>query len=304
MYNKSMIECAVATYLQTSTLSQNTKTLYRRYLLEFLWWAIDQGESVPDANAATVARWFAKHPEWSASTRHSATAALREFYKFQFGANHAMTLVKVRRVVAPPQRTLTEEEVATLLGVCDTTTEKGIRDLAIITMMVDTGLRASEVCDIELRRVDLRKNSLQVICKGGEWGVANFFDYTASCLLRWLAVRPLVADPDNLYFFVSIGGKAPGGKMTRYGIRSILQSLSVKANLDPVSPHAMRRTFATLATENGSPTRLVQAAGRWKSIRMVEHYTRKVHPEKIRPYSPINHIMGVKSPEDPADSNP
>jgi hypothetical protein len=60
-------------------------------------------------------------------------------------------------------------------------------------------------------------------------------------------------------------------------------------------------TFATLSTENGAPTRLVQLAGRWKDIRMVETYTRTLQPEKIKPFSVMNNIMGVDRPQPEAE---
>ena len=143
----------------------------------------------------------------------------------------------------------------------------------------------------------MKNRRLTVKIKGGSFGEAVFFEYTSHCLINWLSVRPMLADPENLFVFCAIKGKTPGQQMTRYGVRMLLNVLSKKADIELVSPHAMRRTFATLATEHGAPTRLVQVAGRWKSIRMVETYTQRVKPEKIAPFSPVNHVMGIKTEE-------
>lgn len=111
--------------------------------------------------------------------------------------------------------------------------------------------------------------------------------------MRWLAIRPFIAEPACDHLIVSIGGKEPGKKMTRWGLRSTLERICKRAGVQGVSPHVMRRTFATLATENGAPSRLLQVAGRWKDIRMVETYTRTLQAEKIRPFSVVDRLMGL-----------
>jgi site-specific recombinase XerD len=297
-YTKRMIEMAIHAYLKTSMLSDRTRELYRHYLLMFVDWMFKNKLDPEGVDLLNITDWFNEHPTWSASTKHTAAATIREFYRYQFGEQHPLTKVKVKRIDPGPQRTLTEEELAAVLGQIDTSSEQGIRNMAMITLMVDTGLRASEVCNIEMRRLDVKNKRLTVKIKGGNFGEAVFFEYTAHCLINWLSIRPMLADPENPFVFCAIRGKTPGHQMTRYGVRMLLNALSRKADIELVSPHAMRRTFATLATEHGAPTRLVQVAGRWKSIRMVETYTQRVKPEKIAPFSPVNHIMGLKTGEE------
>ena len=59
----------------------------------------------------------------------------------------------------------------------------------------------------------------------------------------------------------------------------------------PFFSPCLRRTFATLATENGAPTRVVQVAGGWKSLRMVERYTQALKQDAIKPFSPVDRLM-------------
>lgn len=293
----TMIDIEIYRFLKTANLGELTGKTYRTYIERFYWYCQDNKIDPDKADAIHVHEWFKTKPHWSNSTQVYASASLRAFYSWKYGKAHPMMELKIKKRKPPPQRTLTGEEVLQVMASLDNSTYTGIRNLALITLMVDTGLRASEVCNVLLSKMDLKSCKLQVLIKGGEWGEAAYFDYTQDCIHRWLAIRPFVADPTCEYLICSIGGKVPGKKMTRYGLRSTLERICKRAGVHGVSPHVMRRTFATLATENGAPSRLLQVAGRWKDIRMVETYTRTLQAEKIRPYSVVNRLMGLTTKE-------
>ncbi len=296
MYDRDMIEADVHKFLKSMPIAISTSYHYRHYICSFLWWCVDSNIDAMAADPATVRDWFDSH-QWSSSTMHFAAAALRLFYRWKYGETHPLCRVRVKRVDPGPQRTLTEAEVAILLSSIDTTKEKGVRDLALVTLMIDTGLRAAEMCNIQMRKLNLREKKLSVIIKGGRWGEAVYFDYTAACLNNWLAIRPHIADSECDKLFVSLGGRTWGQAMTRHGLRITIERLAENAGLEHMSPHALRRTFATLATEYGAPTRMVQVAGRWKDIRMVETYTKALDPRKLAAYSVVNRLMGVTERE-------
>jgi site-specific recombinase XerD len=200
----------------------------------------------------------------------------------------------MERKPSPPQRTLNRKKADQLLQLFDTSKPKGIRDLAIVTLALDTGLRADELVHIQLSYLDMDQGVLFVPIKGGQWAPAAFYEYTSSCLASWLAVRPKVAKAGVETLFVSIGGTTRGQPLTRDGLRAIFYEFSQDSDIGRISPHDMRRTFATLAVEAGAPTRAVQVAGRWQHIKMVEHYTRALEAKVLHRYSPVNRLMGVK----------
>ena len=210
-YNESMIESDVMRMLLSSDISIRTKENYEYYLRNwFNWFYGTKPDGDPqDVDAVDVNRWFQEHPKWTSSTRYTAAAALRKFYRYKWG-EHPICQIKVKRVDPGPQRTLDKNELLDLLASLDTTTLTGIRDLAILSLMTDTGLRSSEICNLELQRLDLKKQRLTVLVKGGGIAEKLFFDYTSSCLENWLAVRFKTADPDNRYVLCAIGGKNPG----------------------------------------------------------------------------------------------
>ena len=168
----------------------------------------------------------------------------------------------------------------------------------MLMLMIDTGLRASEVCSLTLSKLNMEERSFRVKIKGGGWGTGVFTETTKKWLEEWIRLREKIARPKVQNVFVSVKGIKPGTAITRDGLRSIFRKLGQRSDLGLISPHDMRRTFATLAIRNGAPTRLVQVAGRWRNIREVERYTRAIRAEDIAPYSPIGRIADQNVPED------
>jgi integrase/recombinase XerC len=295
LYDVSMIETDVMKMLVTVEMSKKTKDNYEHYLqLFFGWWFENHSGTDPKTASPTDAMtWLNTHPLWVSSTRYAAGAAIKKFYKWEYGDGHQMLVLKIKRVDPGPQRTLDQDELLDVLASIDTTTTVGIRDLAILSIMVDTGIRASEVCNLELDNLNFDKRKFIVTVKGGYKAEKNFFDYSAICLQNWLFVRNQCAVKGTKEVFVSVGEKKPGTKMTVSGLRYLSEKMSKLSGISKFSPHSLRRTFATLATENGAPSRVVQLAGGWKSIRMVERYTRALKPEAIKPYSPIDKLMKI-----------
>lgn len=280
-------------------LAPRTRELYGEHLGRFSQWCAAQDISAWEmVTAETVENYLEHRAGWSASTRWSALCAIRRFARWKFGDSSPLIKVTMERESSPPQRTLSQKKTNQLLGLFDTSTPKGIRDLAIVALALDTGLRENELVSIQLDYLEidpeLNQGALFVPVKGGEWEPAAFYEYTTSCLARWLGVRESVAKPGVNTLFVSIGGLTRGKPITKDGLRAIFRRFSINSEIGLISPHDLRRTFATLAVEAGAPTRAVQVAGRWKHIKMVELYTRALEAKVLHPYSPVNRIMGVE----------
>jgi integrase/recombinase XerD len=169
-----------------------------------------------------------------------------------------------------------------LLASFDRSTVKGCRDLALAAIFLDTGLRLAEVCHLRTADVDLSARTLQVVVKGGQWGVGVFSPQTAQYVSDWLAVRP--AGVETL--FVST---RTGRALTREGLQTTVKRWGQVIGIK-LSPHDFRRTFATLSTIFGAPSRVIQAAGRWSSLEMVEHYTAGIQADEIRAYLPMSKL--------------
>lgn len=174
-----------------------------------------------------------------------------------------------------PQRTLTLLEITKMLDVCNVAKPKGIRDVAIITLLLETGLRASELCNLTLDDVSMTGRKLNILSKGGDQEPGYFSFLCSEYLEGWLEIRSSLTKMgrSNHFFFVSIGGLTPSEKLTASGLRRILRILGERAGVEGVSPHAFRRSFATLRIKLGQSTRSVQLLGRWKDLKVFERYT-------------------------------
>ena len=269
----------VERFLASHPYSPATRDTYRRALSVLV--------DLPDLaelDAAGLVDWIGKHSAWGNSQQYVALCACRKFLGWVYGPTHPALTARIKRVKPRRQRTLTATRALDLLASFDPRTPKGARDLAIAALALDTGLRCSELCRLRLADTDLSSRTLQVIVKGGQWGVGIFSPETAQYLREWLAVRKALPGVDTV--FVSVWH---GTALTREGLQTIVKKWGVAIGLK-LSPHDLRRSFATLSTIFGAPSRIVQEAGRWANITMVEHYTQSLDPEAITPFLPVSRL--------------
>jgi len=232
---------------------------------------------------------FIKRENWGDSMQYVALNACKSFIKWSHGATHPALSTKVKRGKPKPQRALTEGQLIKLLALFDTYTTQGARDQCIMAIAADTGLRVSELASILLANVDLEHRTILAKIKGGQWNYGIYSPETAAILDRWLSYRK-PADGVNSLFISLKENKRYGKPFTKSGIQSLFKRCAKKLDFK-ISPHDMRRGFATISTRNGAPSRVVQEAGRWSSIEMVERYTRTIEAEAIQPYLPMHNTV-------------
>ena len=281
------------TFFASHRWSPVTQDTYKRLLLRLFQEVTTN--ALKDWSPADFRQWLESHDTWGESMKWLAYLATRHYLRWKFGASHPALLYKFRRYErGKPQRTLTAEDVARLLNVIDTNTLSGKRNLALVCLLLDTGLRASEVCRLSLQYLDVQQRTFQVLAKGGQWRIGVFSQATQEALQAWLQVRGEVAAEGIKNVFVAVGGLKPGRPLTRVGLRVILLKLGQKAGIK-VTTHDFRRTFATLSLRAGAPSRLVQVAGGWNSLEMVERYSRAIVPQDFQRYFPTEYVLKQKS---------
>jgi len=296
MVQKNLMIAEVRRFLEEANYAESTRKLYGYYLEDLAMYLAGEPTELLFRDCLDIprARAWMNARGWSAPARYLAACALRAFARWRWGEASPMLKLAVKRPKARVQRTLTLDQVRKLILSIDTGRRSGVRNLAVVTFMLDTGFRAAEVCHLKLARLDLCRRSAWAVIKGGDWGEGAFSSYTADCLEAWLAARAKIARPGVQAVFVACE-TGVGKPLTTGGLRSIFRKLGQKAGLGLLSPHDMRRTFCTLALEGGAPTRVVQEAGRWKSLEMVELYSKALRAHAIDPYSPVE--KAVKASE-------
>lgn len=249
------------------------------------------GREIKDLSKSDLLKYFAdwKRARISDVQIKMSMNALRSFYQFTVGEKAPIFEIRIPRPKKRLQRTLSKEQALALLETCDTGTPIGTRNVAMVALMLDSGLRVSEVCRLNINDLDLEHCRLSVIVKGGDEDCGVFSVETANFLSRWVSYRAAYAKVDNV--FVGFEGHRIGEPLTVYGMRTLFRRLGLAAGIPAFSPHDLRRTFATIASKLGAPTRLVQIAGRWHDITQVEQYTRALNQEDFAPYSPVSGVM-------------
>lgn len=263
-------------FLSSGGYSPSTKVKYFRVLTDLV------ALSDLDRLSAAGLLAFVERAGWGNSQRYVSLGACRKYLQWRYGSAHPALCARIKRTRPKRQRVLTVQRALDLLASFDRSTVKGLRDLAICALALDTGLRLAELCRLRVGDVDLRDRTLQVIVKGGQWGIGVFSDQTAAYISDWISVR----QGDASALFVSVKCWRP---LTNDGLQTIIKKWGIVAGFK-LSPHDLRRTFATLSTIFGAPSRVVQSAGRWSDIAMVEYYTASITAEEIRPYLPVQKL--------------
>ncbi|KKL48430.1 hypothetical protein LCGC14_2325590 [marine sediment metagenome] len=268
-------------------LAPTTQRGYARYLRDLAEWVGDS-----EVTTELLLEWLDLH-DWGLASRRGAIIALRSFFRWAVGEESPAARLHIPKNPESPRRALRPQQALDLLATSDTSNIKGKRNLAIIALMLDTGLRNSELCNALISNLSLQDCALQVLVKGGRWEWCVFTDYTQRALAEWMGVRDEVA-VENRHIFVSLGGNKKGTKLGETGLQYIIRTIAHQAGLGHVCPHELRHSFATLFLWAGGSTRGAQLGGRWKSVAMVERYTGRIELETIRPHLPMNYLMNLE----------
>lgn len=199
------------------------------------------------------------------STVSTVWRHLKGFYRWLETEGDIATnpMESVARPVVPPVEVpvLQPVEVKALLSACHGQDRLARRDLAIITIMLDTGLRLSETANLTISDVS-DCGTLRVFGKGRKWRTVALGDVAQRALARWIRIR---GDHDGPLW---LGTRGPLGPV---GMRKMIARRGRQAGLD-VHPHMLRHTFVDNWLRNGgSEVDLARLAG-WTTTRMAERY--------------------------------
>jgi integrase/recombinase XerD len=155
------------------------------------------------------------------------------------------------KVPVRPVNILSDDQIKVLLNTIDRFTHRGAKYYLIILLMLDTGIRISELVHIKIEDIDLQNSYIRVFGKGQKWRTVPVSTLTKRETDRYLRyVRPQVCYIDSPYLFT----KSDGSPISINGVQQFLRRLANRAGLNGVkaSPHIWRHSFATHAIANGA----------------------------------------------------
>jgi integrase/recombinase XerD len=210
-------------------------------------------------------------------------SALRGFFRFLvrehvLSEDPTQLLERPKFAKAIPQ-VLSFHEVERLLDAPDRSTDRGVRDAAMIQLLYASGLRVSELCRLKVDDLDLQTGLVRAKGKGGKRRLVPMGEVALESLGTYLEeVRPRHAAPADSSLFVS----PRGGPLTRQGFWKILKGYALGAGITvPLSPHKLRHSFATHLVRGGADLRAVQVMLGHARLATTEVYT-SVAAEHVR----------------------
>jgi integrase/recombinase XerC/integrase/recombinase XerD len=177
-----------------------------------------------------------------------------------------LRLPKAPRLLIEP---LNDVEVAAIFSAFDANTSAGARDICMITLMLDTGLRANEVITMQAKDVHLEEGYLKVMGKGQKERIVPFGSAAQKSLLKYLYhFRPDPMHGGIGNFFLTLDGSA----MTYNAFRLVMNRLAVRSGIERLHAHLLRHTFAVNYLVNGGDVFSLQQILGHTTLDMVRRY--------------------------------
>ena len=232
--------------------SANTISSYLRDIRQFAEWL---DVDVLEANQLNIGQYlqFMERDGRSAATISRTLASLKNFYAYLVSSGFCektpVTDIRVDRGEKKLPQILTGREIELLLAQPVCVDAKGYRDKAMLEVMYATGMRVSELIDLDLSDVNLEQGVIKCTTSKKTRIVPL---YPAALRALTIYIRDIresmLASDDESALFVNINGS----RMSRQGFWKLLKHYQSAAHIDKeITPHTLRHSFAVHLLENG-----------------------------------------------------
>jgi site-specific recombinase XerD len=241
---------------QVEGKSPRTVAAYAETLRRFARIAGEEGlpREVDAIESVHLYAYLGRYTNHSMETRHCYFREVRCFFNWLIAAGYLEeTPFRALRNVRLPQRIVRPfslDEMARLLACLDPGSAIGSRDQAILFTLLDTGIRCSELVQLNLEDLDLTAGRLRVLhAKGNRQRVVPFASRCREAIVAYLRQRGSVPGP----LFLALGQHREmrtGVVLKPNGLKQMLRRLGRQAGMPKVHAHRFRHSFATWAIEH------------------------------------------------------
>ncbi len=244
------------------------------------------GIKLKGADAMTV-RGFLGHLDtfgYSPATTARKIATLRSFYKWMLRRGHVdvnpMLLIRTPKQTKRLPKAITVEQIERLLSCPDNRETLGARDRALLETLYSTGVRVSELVDLNRNDLSMSEQTMHVRGKGKKERIVPLGSHAMAAIRhyltllepdpRFVAVRQQsMMDPATPLFV-----NKNAGRLSARSVRRKLDKYLTSVGMDPtISPHTLRHSFATHLLDNGADLRSVQELLGHQSLSTTQVYT-------------------------------
>ncbi len=265
--------------------SSNTVSSYIRDVRQFSDWAQTSNVGLVDVTQLNIRSYldYLKVLGKSDATISRSMASLKNFYAYLMSAGFVESTpvieIHVERGEKKLPQILTNKEIELLLAQPACVDEKGYRDKAMLELMYATGIRVSELIELNLDDVNIEVGVIK--CSNAKKGrVIPLYPAALKALKVYLKdIRSgMLADPEEQALFVNVNGV----RMSRQGFWKILKHYQQTAGIDKeITPHTLRHSFAVHLLENGADIDSLQELMGHCDISSTQMYTQMVN-QKIK----------------------
>lgn len=247
--------------------SDHTLNAYCSDIVSYILWL--NGTSCVDVDFNKLREYlhFIQRFEYKKTTIARKTASIRTFYKYLFReryieSNPTISLSAPKRPKSLP-KFLTTDEIEKILNNVKIDTPAGFRNRVILELLWATGMRVSELSNLNFGDLNLEENEIRVFGKGAKERIVLISDRAKQYLIQYInTARKLLAPgydigevTEKSPLFINNTGYRLQNKTIRTAINDVVEKIELPKK---VTPHVFRHSFATHLIENGADLRVVQ----------------------------------------------
>lgn len=290
MGSKFMVDLiqAYENYLiKVKSASANTVSSYMRDIRQFSGWLMQtSGTDILSATEDIIRAYLSslKEEGKSGATVSRSFASLKNFYAYAISSGFLErspipSQVHIERGEKKLPQILSGREVELLLSQPSCVDAKGFRDKAMLEVMYATGIRVSELIELNIEDVNLELGIIKCASSKKPRAIPLYPAAMRALALYLRDVRTvMVADPSEKALFVNVNGT----RMSRQGFWKILKHYQMKAGIEKdITPHTLRHSFAVHLLENGADLGSLQELMGHCDISSTQLYTHMIN-QKIK----------------------
>ena len=254
-------------------LSDNTIDGYKRDLYDFYKFV---NKSYKDVNVGDIVKYITYlNNKISAKSINRHIVSIKNFFKYlernDLIKNNPCTDITGLKTPKKMPRVLSEEDINKLLDI-KLTDAYSYRNKAMLELMYSSGLRVSELLNLELSNIDFNMNLVRIYGKGNKERIVPIDDIATKYLYEYINIYRNTLLKNNVSNILFLNSR--GDKLSRQGFFKILREIALEKGIKrDISPHTLRHSFATHLLDHGADLRSIQTMLGHENIETTQIYT-------------------------------
>lgn len=232
-----------------------------------------------------------KHLKYSTTTIKRKISSLSSFYNYLeteelVDKNLFLDIDTPKKPKRLPKM-IKNSEIESMLEACDLENKLGYRNYCLLLVLFTSGLRVSELCNLEIKDIDFNERQMRIRGKGSKDRIVILNEDVAPVLRHYIStfrndILYNSKDLENRHVFLNKNGTT----LTRVGVRKILDKIVADSgDTFHISPHMLRHSFATTLLNNGMDLRSVQELLGHENLSTTQIYTHVSYEQMQHVYS-------------------